>query len=59
MRVVVSNEYGQDVYRYDPEDEACTSYPGDLPTRTKLIRTLTDALKFLLLKKRGALDNEI
>jgi hypothetical protein len=59
MRIVVSDEQGNDVYRYDDKDEDSLSYPADLLMRAKLIRFLTDALKFLLGKRRGNLDSEV
>ena len=59
MHIVVSDEQGNDVYRYDDKDEDSSSYPADLLMRAKLIRFLTDALKFLLDKRRGNLDSEV
>jgi hypothetical protein len=58
MRVSVYDG-DRELFHYDAGDEDNTAYPADLKERAKVLKVLTAGLKFLLFKKRGALDNEV
>lgn len=59
MRVWVFGDDHNVIFDFDDRDRDAAAYPADQKVRAALTRALTEALKFLLFKKRGGLDNEV
>jgi hypothetical protein len=60
MRVTVTDDDGhQTFYLYNADDETEVSWPIDKKKQDGVVKALVGALRFMLGKKKGALDSEV